>query len=167
MTDVDLFLAHYGVKGMRWGVTRARDSIKSAVKRGKEKRAAVKAERKAISKAAAAAGYTTRQRTIDFQDVGRKGVRKIEKRIADGEKINVARFKVQAATTAKGLAVGTAILAGPVALIAADRGAANLAATINAKRGAEAARQLFADEKGLMSYATVALSFDEATKSWK
>jgi hypothetical protein len=168
MTDnVDDFLAHYGVKGMKWGVSRATDGVKSAVKRGKEKSAAKKAERQANSEAARAAGYTKMQRVNDLQNVGRGGTRKIEKRIANGETIVKARSKEYASSTAKGLAVAAAILAGPIALAALDKGAGNLAASIQGKRGAAAAAKIFADNKGLTSYNTVALAFDKASGAWK
>lgn len=179
MTDnVEDFLAHYGVKGMKWGVRKAASSIsstgssvragiKDAVQRSKEKREVVKAERKANYEAALAAGYTQRQRYADSEQVGIRGVRRIEKRIANGEKIGSARFKERAASTARGLAIGTAILATPIAIGATSQGLSNLASNINAKRGAEAARQLFADNKGLTSYKTVALSYNAAKGTWE
>lgn len=176
-TDVDEFLAHYGVKGMKWGVRKAASGVASvtssatagvrdAVQRSKEKRQVVKAERQANYEAAAAAGYTARQRQKDLDDIGRRGTRRVEKRIANGERIGTARFKERSASTARGLAVGTAILATPLAIGLADQGLSNLAKNINAKRGAEAARKLFADSKGLTSYSTIALSFDPTKGSW-
>lgn len=175
--DVDDFLAHYGVKGMKWGVRKAVDGVglaaaktnnvlKDAIAKGRDSRAATKAERKANFEAARNRGYTARLRNQDLQDVGRRGTRRIEKRIADGEKIGVARFKEHVATTARGFAIGTAILGAPIALAAADKGLANLASNINAKRGAEVARKLFADNKGLTSYQTVALAFDNVKGTW-
>ena len=68
MTDeLDDFLEHYGVKGMKWGVRKAASGIsaakssvsagvKDAVQRSKEKREATKAERKANFDAAQSAG---------------------------------------------------------------------------------------------------------------
>lgn len=175
--EVDDFLAHYGVKGMRWGVRKAasgissasssvRSTVRDAVQRSKDRRDTVKAERKANFDAARSAGYSNRMRMQDLNDVGRRGTRRIEARIAKGEKVNVARFKETVATTARGFAVGTAILATPIAIGATSRGLSNLAGSINAKRGAEAARKLFADSKGLTSYSTVALSFDAAKGAW-
>lgn len=165
--EVDDFLAHYGVKGMKWGVTRASNSVKSAVGKRREKKAAVKKEREHNRDKAAEAGYTRRQRAKDFENLGRGGMRRVEKRIASGESIGKARTKEYASSTAKGLAIGAAILATPVAIGATSRGLSNLASSIDAKRGAEAAAKLLADSHGLTSYKTVALAFDAATGKWK
>lgn len=178
MTDVDNFLEHYGVKGMKWGVRKAASGIASAtssasagvrdaVQRSKERRENTKAERKANFETARDAGYTPRMRNQDIDGIGIRGTRRIEKRIAGGERIGTARFKETAASTARGFAIGTAILATPIAIGATSQGLSNLASNINAKRGAEAARQLFADSKGLTSYSTVALSFNAAKGLWE
>lgn len=176
--SVDDFLAHYGVKGMRWGVSKAASGIASAtssvnsgvrdaVQRSKEKRAATEAERKANYNAAADAGYSPRMRNQDLSDIGKRGVRKVEKRIANGERINVARFKEDVASTARGFAIGSAVLATPVAIGLTSYGLSNLAKNINTKRGAEVARQLFADSKGLTPYSTVALAFNASKGVWE
>lgn len=178
MTETDDFLEHYGVRGMKWGVKKAASGISSAtsaanagvrdaVQRSKEKREVVKAERKANFEAAANAGYSTRMRNQDLSDIGSRGVRRVEKRIAKGERVNMARFKEDMASTARGFAVGTAILATPIAIGLASQGLSNLASNVNAKRGAEAARQLFADSKGLTSYSTVALSYNTSKGLWE
>lgn len=183
MTDnIDDFLAHYGVKGMKWGVRKAasgvasgaasagssiKAGVKDAVQRSKEKRQVVKAERKANFEKAREAGYSARMRNKDLGEIGKKGVLRVEKRIANGEKINMARFKESVASTARGFAVGSAILATPVAIGATSRGLSNLASNINAKRGAEAAAKLLADSKGLTSYSTVALAFNATNGVWE
>jgi len=176
--NADDFLAHYGVKGMRWGVRKAASGIASAtssvnagvrdaVQRSREKREVVKAERKANFEAARNAGYTSRMRNLDIDDIGVRGTRRVEKRIADGERIGTARFKERASSTARGFAVGAAILATPIAIGATSQGLSNLANSINTKRGAEAARKLFAESKGLTSYSTVALSFNATKGLWE
>jgi hypothetical protein len=176
MTDiVDDFLAHHGVKGMKWGVRKAASNVGTSVKAGvkdavqktREKRQVKKAERKANSEAARAAGYSDAMRNKDYNDVGNRGVRRIEKRIANGDRVGVARFKEAAGATARGFAVGTAILATPIALGATSQGLSNLASSINAKRGAAAAAKLLADSKGLTSYKTVALSFNALNGAWE
>lgn len=166
-TEVDDFLTHYGVKGMKWGVSRARDSMKSAAGKRREKKAAVLKERVQNRDAATNAGYSRGQRRSDFENLGRGGMRRIEKRIASGESIGSARTKEYASSTAKGLAVGAAILGTPKVIGAASRGLSGVATKINAKRGAEAAAKLLADSKGLTSYKTVALAFDEATGRYR
>lgn len=178
MTDTDDFLEHYGVKGMKWGVSKAASGIssatssvsagvKDAVQRSKEKREVVKAERQANFEAAINAGYTRQMRNSDLPDIGKSGVRRVEKRIANGERIGTARFKESAASTARGFAVGTAILATPIAIGLTSQGLSNLSSNINAQRGAEAARKLFADSKGLTSHTTVALSYNATKGLWE
>lgn len=152
MTDnVDDFLAHYGVKGMKWG----------------QRRATRVQERKDNAKIAIDAGYTKKKRALDASNIGAKGVYRVDKRIARGEDIRKARTKEYASSTARGVAVGAAILAVAYGPALANAGAAGLSKNINAKRGAEAARKLFADNKGLTSYSTVALAFDKATGTFR
>lgn len=168
MTEkVDDFLEHYGVKGMRWGVSRASDGIKTAVGNVKERRESVKAERVANRDGAAEKGYSKAQRKSDFDNLGIRGVRRVEKRVVNGESIAKARTKEYASSTAKGLAITGLVLGAPIAFAALNAGAGNLASNINAKRGAQAAAKLFADDKGLTSYKTVSLAFDAATNTFK
>lgn len=172
MTDnVDDFLKHYGVKGMRWGVSKAANGISSgvrkAVQKNKKKREAVKADREATSESAKAAGYHPRMRKLDLDDIGKRGVRRVEKRIANGEGITSARIKEHAGKTARGMAAGAAIIATPFMLNSMSRGLSTLAKNIDAKRGAEVARNLLADSRGLTSYQTVALSFNAAKGIWE
>lgn len=178
MTDTDDFLEHYGVKGMKWGVRKAvsgaqiagnavSNTVRDAVQKQRAKNAVTKAERKANFEKAREAGYSSRMRNQDLNEIGVRGTRRIEKRIAGGERIGTARFKESMASTARGFAVGTAILATPIAIGAASQGLSNLASGINTKRGAEAAAKLFADNKGLTSYKTVALSFNAAKGMWE
>lgn len=160
MTDVDDFLAHYGVKGMRWGVSRAVSGIQ-------QKRAAVKQERLDNRNAARKAGYSDRMRAYDRKALGERAARRMDKRIAKGDSVVKATLKETGIFTAKSAAVISALLYGPKAIGIMSRGLSTLANNINTKRGAEAAAKLFADSKGLTSYSTIALSFDPTKGSWK
>lgn len=166
-SEVDNFLEHYGVKGMKWGVTRASDGIRSGVGKIKAKRAAVNKERAANTQKARAAGYKDVSREYDTKYLGARSTRRIEKRIAGGENIDKARNREYNKQLVRGLAIGGALLVGPLAVTTLDRGAGNLAKHINGKRGAAAAAKVFADGKGLTSYKTFGLAFDAATGSYR
>lgn len=148
---VDDFLAHYGVKGMKWG----------------ERRAALKAERIANRDSAREKGYTDRMRREDIRDMGIRGTRRVEKRVAGGEKINNARFKEFARTKAQGAAFVASLIGGAVAINAASKGLSTLANNINTKRGAAAAATMLADSRGLTSYNTLGMAFNAATGTWR
>lgn len=178
MTDVDEYLAHYGVKGMRWGVSRdssgtgtiskkTNAGVVDVIRRLKEKNDATRAERQVNSEKAQAAGYSSKMKSQDVQDVGVRGTRRIEKRIANGEKVNRARFKESAASTARGFAVGAAILATPIALGVASDGLSKVANNINSKRGEQAATKLLADTMGLGAKPVVSLSYNAAKGLWE
>ncbi|AVD99431.1 hypothetical protein SEA_BING_9 [Streptomyces phage Bing] len=59
-------LVHYGVKGMKWGVRKARDDSPNA-------------------------GYTKGQRQIDKRDFGKRGVKRINRRMNKGQTRTRAR----------------------------------------------------------------------------
>jgi hypothetical protein len=164
--DVDEFLAHYGVEGMRWGVRKAEEKIQGAVNRVKDKKAAAKELYKKNAAAAKAAGYTAKKRRVDFENMDLNSVRRIENRIANGESVGKARTKEYALGTAKGLAIGAGILAAAFGPAIAKRNLIGLATSVQARRGAKAAADLFANSKGLTSYSTVALNFDKVRGVW-
>lgn len=157
--DVDDFLAHYGVLGMHWGQHKV-------VENYKEKRVAANELYKKNAAAARAAGYQPKHRRADLANMKLDGVRRVEKRIAGGESVGKARAKEYAAGTGRGLAIGAglfAVLFGPGM---AKFGLKNLAGHLRVRQGAKAAANLFADNKGLTSYSTVALAFDKVKGVW-
>lgn len=149
--SVDNFLAHHGVKGMKWG----------------QRRREVKAQREETTAKAAEAGYSRGTRFSDQQNIGYRGVRKIENRIVKGESIRSARTKEYASSTAKGLAVAAVIIGTPIAIGAASKGLSGLSNNINTRRGAAAAATLLADTRGLTPYNTVGMAFNAATGTWR
>jgi len=157
--DVDEFLAHYGVLGMHWGQHKVVENFR-------EKRAATAELYKKNAAAAKAAGYQSRHRRADLSNVKLDGVRRIENRIANGQAVGKARAKEYARGTATGLAIGAglfAVLFGPGM---AKYGLQHLAGHLKVRAGAKAAANLFADNKGLTSYSTVALAFDKVKGVW-
>jgi hypothetical protein len=163
--NVDEFLAHYGVLGMQWGKRKAKEPKQTRA----QKKKAVAAERKANQQAARKAGYTPTMRIDDMSQVYLNGVRRIEKNVANGKSVAAARVQEYSRATAVGLGIGASLLAlrlSPMLLRKANVGLSTLASNINAKRGAKAAADLFANNKGLTSYSTVALAFDKAKGVW-
>lgn len=69
-------LTHHGIKGQRWGVRRFQPYPKNH-KRGKE--------------IGEAANYSNRQRIRDQKIYGKKAVKRIDKRMVDGEGVQSAR----------------------------------------------------------------------------
>lgn len=143
-------LAHYGVKGMKWG----------------QRRAAVKAERAENTKKARMKGYSRDQKDLDTVVLGRSTVRRIEKRIAAGEDLKKVRSSEELKHTAKNLAVAVAVLATPKLMSLGTKALVNAAASKQAKDGAKAAADLFANSKGITSYETIALAFDGSRGVW-
>ena len=145
--EIDDFLAHYGVKGMKWG----------------QRRAEVKAQRKENSEKAAEAGYSPKSRSADIVNIGNRGVRNIEKRVVRGESVDSARTKEYGVSAAKGLAAAGVILATPIALSAASR----KLTSIRMDRATREVANMLADERGLTSYRTLGLAFNAATGTWR
>lgn len=143
----DDFLAHYGVKGMKWG----------------QRREAKAAEIKQLRKDASDKGYSAKKQNFDKDMLGHRASRRVARRVVAGEKIGSARAKEYA----RSIAVTTAILAAPAALSATSRGLSSLAGNINAKRGAAEAAKLLADTRGLTPYKTVALAYDAAANKYR
>ena len=138
MTDE---LAHYGVKGMKWGQRKRDDSPNPR--------------------------YSAKRRQEDQAIYGRGGVKRINRRMNAGATHN----KAQLQEFGLGLGVGVALAAAPIVLstVASFGGTAirNAAASSAARRGAEATANAMADSRGLTSYRTIALAFDTASGTWK
>lgn len=131
--DTDEFLAHYGVKGMKWGVHRARkpsssDEIKDArariqskqAKLGEQRRAVKKAKKAGDTKAQARAEKKMSDMKVDF--------------LKDPDRITASYL-----TKGEKVAIGVlSIAAGPVSLagVAAGRGVEAIARNKVAQRQA-------------------------------
>lgn len=145
-----------GVKGMKWGVRKAVDTVKTA-------RAAEKQERTANTQAARSAGYSSVKRFSDRALLGGRAVRKIEKEIAESGDVKAVRAK----TYAVGAAATAALMAAPAVGSLAKSALTNAAAARTAAAGAKATADLFANTSGLTSYRTASLVFDSASKTWR
>lgn len=149
--EVDDFLAHYGIPGMKWG---------------KRKAATPQAE-----------GYSKGQRTYDTQAYGRKHSKNVNQAMLDGKDIKTARSEAHKITQKRNTKVATAVIGAyvvlhfaPAILTAAapsiDRGLMNLdkkagdiAFNAFAKDGMKKAANILADSRGLTNYETIAGEF--------
>lgn len=134
-------LRHYGVPGMRWG--RRKASSDSSGSSGRAPGTRTQGVRRVVAK--------TAQATVGNKPVEKNTFQKLR----DKEKLS-GKDKRQIAQ----VALGVTLIAAPHILEAMGTGMnalGNAAAAKNAARGAAATRNLFADNKGVASYATVAL----------
>ena len=117
-------LAHYGVKGMKWGVRRAEKNVPNA-------------------------RYSSKNRVKDKELHGSRGVKRINKRLNDGQTLKKARARevrrntiqagavVGAVYATRALAIAGPVLAQSVASRAeTKRGQAHVAATMGLPRQA-------------------------------
>ncbi len=107
-------LAHYGVKGMRWGVRRAE----------------------------ANPDYSQENRSADKKQFGRSGVRKINKRLNKGESYQKARKSVMRNRAMRNLAIAGALYAAPQILEIAEKTSGSIAQRAQTKRGEAAVADL-------------------------
>lgn len=178
MTDE---LAHYGVKGMRWGVRRdSDDKGPSKSQRIKADRAAAKAELPARDaelkavlaewKVAAKERNQTKRKTPERAaadaklDAIDKRVNKADDAWADTYSRTFQKTPGEHAREWGGLA---AVLAGSVAVTYGPTLLRNAASSAAARRGAAEAASAMADSRGLTSYRTIALAFDAVSGTWK
>ena len=153
----DLELFHYGTKGMKWGV--------------RKKRAAPEL----------AEGLTKRKYDNDKRVHGRRGANRINKRMKSGMSRDDA-YKKEERRNEVQLAIGTSAAVavyffGPAiantlaksvdsAGSAAKTGIHNAAEKKRKERADTATRNIFADERGMTSYRTVELMYDDTNDSW-
>lgn len=128
MSEVDAVLAHYGVKGMRWG------------KRHSSTR-----------------NYTSRDRTRDTGMYGTRGTKRIEENVKGGKTIKKARrkeFRRQTGQVALGAASVLALLTVPQI---AQHGAATLVNKRQAAAASAAAVNDLIDKFGITAYKTIVM----------
>lgn len=141
--DVDAFLAHHGVKGMKWGVRRGPDGVRPIARtlaRSKFGKNAIDRARKA-GKAVKKANTTDSDKTLD-------------KAFSTGHKVALA-----------GVALYLGAQYMPAIRATLVSGLNSAAARKTAAAGAKAAANILADSRGLTSYSTVALKFVDGV--WK
>lgn len=138
MSEVDGVLAHYGVKGMRWGHRTAKPPKHNKTR-----------------------DYNSRDRLADVGTYGEKGTVRIERHIAGGKNIKQARKK----EGRRQMAIGASFIAGYAAIRLGPglvkMGAAiannNKNAAFAAKAYDTAATNAFINSHGLTNYKTLIL----------
>lgn len=156
MAEVEEFLAHYGIKGMRWGKRKS-----SATASDAKKVAVPRAE-----------GYTDRMQKNDRRRVGGdKGLEKVHERVAGGVSLKKARDQVAVERWNKNakrasLAVVAGMYVAPV--LAAYAGIALDQAVVakKASNGRKQAANMFADKNGIANYQTIRLQQNPTTGNW-
>lgn len=104
------FLAHYGVKGMKWGVRRERK--KSAARQDREAWKSMSRKERKANRDKRNKRYTQLDRDIDKQYYGKGGVKRINRRMNKGQSHARANLTEAARTTAIGTAAYGAAIAG-------------------------------------------------------
>lgn len=152
-----LELFHAGVKGMKWGVRKKRDAPELAE------------------------GLTKRKYDNDKRVHGRRGANRINERMKSGMSRNDAYKKEERRNEIQlglGTAAGIGIYAFGPAIAStvassldsagskAKTGIHNAAEKKRKERADTAARNIFADERGLTSYRTVELMYDNTNDIW-
>lgn len=153
MDEVDNFLEHFGVKGMKWG-RRAKSSTPLAPQ---------------------AAGYTPRMQKADFRRVGgAKGINKVNQKVADGKSLKSARESVTTERIQRNQKVAALVISGTYAALVLgpmikEFGGIAVDSAVMAKKasnGRKAANNMFAESHGISSYPTIRLSQNPTTGNW-
>lgn len=155
MTDksYEAYLAHYGVKGMKWGKRKSKSSVERAE------------------------GYSDHQYKTDVEAYGKKRADKINAKVAKGGSLKDARKEAGNSRDRRALISFGAAYVGAVAIMNApyllDRASVGVnTATLlrqqqnRKKAGEAAAAKLFSDTRGIANYSTVRLNFDSKSNSW-
>lgn len=149
MSDFDRYLAHYGVKGMKWG---KRTGGKT---RGNNPRHE---------------NYGASQQRYDAAMYGKGHAKRVNNGLHDGKSLKEARdasHKVQNRRTMTGMALGVAaygvMAAGPSIKIGIDEAVVSKQKA-NGKRHTD---NLFADKNGIGSKPTVNLGYNSSTDTWE
>lgn len=154
MDEVEDFLAHYGIKGMRWGKRKGggSDAKKVAVPR--------------------AEGYTDRMQKNDRRRVGGdKGIEKVHQKVANGTSLKKARDEVAFERWTKNsrrVALAAVATMYVVPVLATYGGIALDQAVLAKKKsnGEKHARNMFADKNGIANYETIRLQQNPTTGNW-
>ena len=103
------YLAHYGVKGMKWGVRRQRK--KSAARRDREAWRSMSRSDRKENQDKYNKRYTVQDRSMDRVVYGNRGIRRINRRMNKGQTHAQAERRELVGNAMKGLALATAISA--------------------------------------------------------
>ena len=149
--NVEEFISHYGVPGMKWG------------------------KRKASSETPRASGYSDRMVSNDTKRLGKKSVKNINDAVAGGKSLKTARneeYDRRATQRSKRNAaiVGAGVLGVMYGPLIAEVAVRSLNSAVLAKRtsnGKKYAEQMMRDRTtALTNYDTVHMRFDPTTDIW-
>lgn len=104
------YLAHYGVKGMKWGVRKRINSYRANRQAKKQAIADERASNRAAGnhrKGTYNKNYTSRQRSDDYIDYGLAGERRISRDMDKGKTLSEARRSEARRKAVKGVALTT------------------------------------------------------------
>lgn len=145
--SVDNFLAHYGVKGMKWGKRRAASN-------------------------APASGYSKYHQTQDLAAFGKGGPKRINRAMNKGKTRDEAlktERKIRNTKTATLVLGAAAVYYGPRIADAHQKNRFRLYTAMNtaqAAKGRKFSADLLASSRGIANYETIALTLDPVKDLW-